>query len=187
MAWSNPKTHAAADDITAAMLNQEIRDNLNETAPGIATGGGKLIVTDAANSIVERTPAQDVDNGNATGTNTSYLSLANLTGGTPFGGEVEVAVTTGLTAIVFWAAQIQTTTAGANVLVSFAVSGATTIAANDNYALQYESGAASDLAQFSTFFFRSALTAGSNTFTLEARVSAGTMTIGEPRILVIPL
>ncbi len=186
MAYTSERTWVTAETVTAAIMNQHVRDNFAATAPGIATGTGSLIVTDGTNSVVERVPLQDVDNGNGTGTNTSYLSLANLTGGSAFAGEVEVAVTTGTRAIVQWAAQLQTTTAGAHVLLSYSVSGATTTAADDNFALQYESGSASDLAQFGTFHLAT-VTAGSNTFTLEAKASAGTMTIGEPRILVIPL
>ncbi len=184
--WTAPLTWVA-QNFTAALANTHLRDNLNETAPGIASAGGRLIVTDGANSIAERIPTQDTDAGTGTGTNSSYLTLANLTGGSAFGGEVEVTVTTGTEALVLFAAQMQTTTAGGNTLMSYGVSGATTVSPDDNQAIQYESSGTGDVAQFSTFHFATGLTAGSNVFKLYARVTAGTMTIADPRIFVLPL
>ena len=186
MAWTAPLTWVA-QNFTAAIANAHIRDNFNETAPGKATATGRLIVTDGANSIVERIPTQDTDAGSGTGTNSSYLTLANLTGGSAFGGEVEVTVTTGTEALVLFAAQLRSSGAGGNILVSYSVSSATTVSPDDDHAMQYESSNAADVAQFGSFHFRTGLTAGSNVFTLQARVTAGTMTIADPRIFVLPL
>ena len=186
MAYTVARTWVTAETVTAALMNTHVRDNLAATAPGIASATGNLIVTSGTNAVAERTPAQDTDGGSGSLTNTSFLSLANLTGGTPFGGEVEVAVTTGTTARVFWGANIQNDTAGGQVIVSYSVSGATTSAATDNRSLSFESNAGGDFAQFSTFL-RLAVNAGSNTFTMEARVPSHTGTINDPRLLVIPL
>ncbi len=187
MVWTAPRTWVTAETVTAALMNTHIRDNLLVTAPGIATAAGKMIVTSGTNLIVERTPAQDVDAGSGTGTNTSYLTLANLTGGTPFGGEVEVAATTGTDAIVFIGASVASSTAGAITRLSYSVSGATTIGANNDFALSFESPFTGDHLQAATFHMVTTLTGGSNTFTLEGLVSAGTGTWAEPRICVVPL
>ena len=186
MAWSDPKTHAGSDDITAAMLNQELRDNLNETAAGIASAAGRLIVTDGANSLVERIVTRDLDTDTLVFTDTSYTTFANLTG-TPASGEVEVAVVTGTAAIVFLYGRISNSNAGSSTVLGFSVSGATTVATDSARSMTYESGAANDLFRGSAVIMLVALTAGTNTFTLEARVTAGTGTLQDATVFVLPL
>ena len=173
MAWTT-----TSENVTAAKMN--------ETAPGIATATGRVIVTDGTNSIVERVPAMDQDAAVATFTNTSYLTLANVTGGSSLGGEVEVTVTTGTSAIVFIRGRISATTTN-TVIMSYSVSSATTVAAADVYALAYESATAGEFLRAGTWNLHTGLTAGSNVFTLSARVTAGTGTVDDSAIFVFPL
>ena len=69
-------------------------------------------------------------------------------------------------------------------MISYSVSGASTIAATNNKKIKYESGSATDIAEFGGLDLAT-VTAGSNTFTLEGRVSAGTGTVTLPEIAVI--
>ncbi len=186
MAYTVARTWVTAETVTAALLNTHLRDNMNATAPGIASAAGNLIVTDGTNSIVQRTPAQAADNGSGTLTNTSSLTLANLTGGTPFSGEVEVTVTTGTKAFVLFAARLRNDTVDQSVTLGYSVSGASTVSASFDRSLSFQSPTAGADFEAATFYFQS-LTAGSNTFTLEARVTANEGTINDPRIAVLPL
>lgn len=205
MAWTAPRTWVTAETVTAAHMNAHIRDNLLESSAATATTAGDIVYADAANSMgsrlgigaahgllastgaapVWRIPGIDTDTASKTFTETSYTSLANFAA-TPFSGEVEVTVTTGTLALVLHGSAMANTTAGASTLLSFSVSGATTTAASDNWAYAYDSSVASDVLTAATFYMPT-LTAGSNTFTLEARVSAGTGSLQNPRIAVIPL
>lgn len=54
MAWTVPITFVDGDPLTAAQLNTFLRDNLNATAPGIATTPGRLIVTAGKYQLAER-------------------------------------------------------------------------------------------------------------------------------------
>lgn len=207
MAWTTPRTWVTAETVTAALMNAHVRDNLRETSPFTVTTAGDLSYADAANSMnsrlaigadgtflastgtapVWRVPATDVDAGTGTLVDTTFTSLATITGGTPFAGEISVAVTTGTSALVFWKARLANSTAGTFTWLSYSISGATTSAAIDSRSINFESSAANDLAEFGGFRLQQSLTAGSNTFTLAARVTSGTGTITRPEICVIPL
>ena len=181
-------------------MNAQIRDNLLETAAATATTAGDIIYADAANSMgsrvaigaatshfvsagnipVWRTIATDVDTGSNTNTGTSYSDLANW----GFASNVEVTVTCGTVALVLFKAQLANATGGALTHLSFSVSVSSTVAASDNHGIDYEASNAADRAGIGGFDLRTGLTAGSNTFTLEGRVTAGTGTIARPEIAV---
>ncbi len=206
MAWTAPRTWVTGETVTAALMNAHIRDNFLETSAATVTTAGDLAYADAANSMgtrlaigaatthlvssgsapVWRAVATDVDIGSDTGISTTYRTLAQ--GGVSnwdFATEIEVTVTTGTVALVLFKAQLSGTTAGASTFLSYSVSGATTFAPADGQSIQYESSNANDLAAFGGFDLRTGLTAGSNVFTLEARVTAGTGTVARPEIAVI--
>lgn len=50
MAWTNPKTWAAAV-LSVADMNTHVRDNLNETVPAKVTTAGDIVVATGANAI----------------------------------------------------------------------------------------------------------------------------------------
>ena len=121
MAWTTPKTFTAGSVLTAAELNTHLRDNLNETSPATAAAAGDIVYADAANSMGSRLAIgsansvlvstgsapvwRDVGNqdGNSSAfdfTNSSYLALDGVTGGTA-GAAISVTVTTGTLAIVW--------------------------------------------------------------------------------------
>ena len=180
MAWTSPKTWSASEDLTASEMNTYMRDNQNETAPGIATAASRMIVTDGANSIAERIPTRDYV---GTSQTTSSSTFTDLTTTGP-----AVTVTTGTLALVIVQCVLSSDTAGAISDMGFAVSGASTVAASSTYALRYESSVANDILQASAVFLVTGLTAGSNTFTAKYRAfsGAGTSTYAERFLTVLP-
>lgn len=179
MVWSANRTWITAELVSASIMNTFVRDQLEETAPAKATASSGFIVTDGANSVVQRTPGQAASLGSANLTSTSYTTLAP----TPAVNTIQ----TGTKAIVGWSAGMSNSTAGASTYLSFLISGATTASAADSIAVVYESGAANDFAQMANVQLYEGLTAGSNTFTLQHRVTAGTGTYVNRRIMVVPL
>ncbi len=177
MAWTAPITWVA-QALTAALLNQQIRDNFNETAPGKATTAGRIFVSDGANSIVERTPSEATIVTQETTTSTSYADLATA--------GPAATVVTGTTALVIVSAQVKNSNAEVSSLMAVDVSSATTITASDSDALQIESVVAGAIIRASSVIFFSTLTAGSNVFTAKYRVGAGTGTFKTRNIIVIP-
>jgi hypothetical protein len=167
MAWSTNKTWSPAEDLTADDMNQYVRDQLDETAPAIATAPGRLIVTDSANSIVERLPTFSLVADSEGTTSTSFTDLS--TSG-PW-----VTVTSGTKVLVIMSAELQSSGAGSTSYVSFSVSGATTSAAQTGESLNYESGAAGDRLQASRVVLDT-VNAGSNTFKMVYRSSSGSQT-----------
>lgn len=172
-------TFVANAVLTAAQLNTHLRDNLNETAPGKATSANGLIVTTGANAIVQRTPTADAV---GTGESTASTSFTNLATSGP-----AVTVTTGTAAIVVVSARITNSSASQGALMAYDVSGATTIAGNDDRGLWAESSGTAEFMRASAVVYQTGLTAGSNTFTAKYRVIAGTGTFAYREILVIPL
>ena len=177
MAFTNPLTWIA-QNLTAVLLNQQLRDNMNETAPGIASAAGRLIVTDGANSIVERIPGTSFVTTAETTTSTSFSDLATA--------GPAVTVTTGTSALVTVSCNILNNTGGAIGFMGYAISGATTVAADQSIALGFESSAAGDQLYASWSHLKSGLTAGSNVFTAKYSVTAGTGTFRYRYITVIP-
>lgn len=64
MSWTAPIRFVDGDPITAAQINTLFRDNLNSTAPGIATRQGRLIVTAGKHQLAERQPVKSYRDGN---------------------------------------------------------------------------------------------------------------------------
>ena len=178
MAWTDPnKTWVAAADLTASDMNQYVRDQLDETAPAIATAGSRLIVTDGANSIVERIPVSAFMTTSESTASTSATDLATV--------GPSVTVTTGTKALIVISARLENDTAGAVSICAADISGATTNSPGADEALYYESSNANDLLAAS-YSWMVNLNAGSNTFKLKYWVSAGTGTFRWRRIAVIP-
>lgn len=172
-------TAVANATFTAAQFNLYVRDNLLETSPAKATTAGRIFVTSGVNSIAEREITADTVSTSQTTTSGSYTDLSTL--------GPQKTVSTGVLALVFWAAN---TTNNVNLeasLMSVAVSGATSISASDAYALCVR-GPLSPQTQSACQFRAFALTPGNNTFTCKYRANAGsTATFGERRLTVIAL
>ncbi len=178
MAWTAPRTWVTAEVVTASLMNTEIRDNLLETAPAIATGTSRLIVSDGMNSIAERQVLNTFLTTAESTTSTSYTDLATA--------GPAVTVTTGTDAIVIISALMSNNSVADRSLMAYAISGATTKAESDNAAFRFEAGANQDISA-SKVNFEDNLTAGSNTFTAKYRVTGGTGSFDNRDVIVIPL
>lgn len=199
--------NVTGETVTAALMNSAIRDNFLETSAATVTTAGDIAFADAANSMgsrfalgaanshlvstgsapVWRVIATDVDSGtesNDTAVNgTGYFSLGVSQWG--FATQIQVSLTTGTLALVLFKAKLLNDTAGDLTFLSYQVTGATTVAANDAHGVHYESGAALDQANFGGFDLRTGLTAGANTFFLAGRGNGGVASIGSPEIAVL--
>lgn len=174
-------TAVANTIFTAAQFNTNVRDNLNQTAPAKAVNAGGYFVTTAVNAIAERTAGDDFVNASETTASTSFTALA-----TP---GPAVTKTTGTSAVVSVYGLVSIDTAGVSALMSFAVSGATSVTASDTRAISYQPGsiASARSIRMSAVTLLTGLTAGSNTFTAQYRVTGGTGTFNNRRIAVLPL
>lgn len=181
MAWSAPLTAVSNSTLTAAQWNASVRDNLLETAPAKATAASQLFVSTGVNTIAARVPTQATV---LTAQGTASASYTDLTTVGP-----AVTVTSGTKAIVGFGAQVENSAAGGGGTMSFAVSGATTIAANaGTTALRSMSGTAGERNSASVVNFVSGLTAGSNTFTAKYLApTGGTATFQFRELWVLPL
>lgn len=178
MAWTTPMTWVANTPLTAAQLNQQLRDNMNETAPAKATQQGSIFVGNGQNSIVERSIVAHSVSTSQTTTSVSFADLAT-TGPT-------VTVTTGTSALVFLSANLKNATANEAAIAGVEVTGASSIAASDTNSLLVRAGAADEIQATKTVRL-STLTPGSNTFTMKYRVTAGTATFLRRDMFVLPL
>jgi len=92
----------------------------------------------------------------------------------------------GLAALVTVTGQLSNSTNNRLCYMSFAVSGATTVAASDATAILYNTSVANTAAQMSATYLVTGLTSGSNTFTAKYRASANTCTFVNRNIIVTP-
>ena len=180
MVWTAPQT-AVAGQFTAALFNTHIRDNLNMLAPALATTVGGYFVSTAANTLAQRTRGQSSITAEDSTASTTYVNL-------PGGSGPAVTATTGTKVIVGLSFIGRNSGTGVNnrQWMSVAVSGATTTAASDVRACMMTQNAA-DQSQRSGTWTMMTVTAGSNTFTGQYRVTAGTGTFSSRNIIVIPL
>lgn len=175
MTWSAPMTAVAGATFSAAQFNQYVRDNLNETAPAKATGSGQVFVSTGANAIAARTPSGAVVTSSQTTASTSYVDLSTV--------GPSATVTTGTQALAWFGALISNSGANSSRM-SVTVSGASSVAASDQWAAINVGTSA--LRLFSAHLF-TGLVAGSNTFTSKYDVSAGTGTFVNRELIIYPL
>lgn len=184
MAWTTPLTAVANVALTAAQWNASVRDDLNETAPAKFTAANQYFVATGSNVGAARTMSQATYSGGGTDT-TNSTTYIGLTGGPSVG------PTTGTAALVHINSRCLNTTATGRALASFAVSTATTIASSDIRAIGATSnGASEDYFVGGAFLLNAssvALTAGTNTFSMEFRQTGGVGSFTIRSIAVTPL
>lgn len=179
MAWTAPRTWVSGEVVTASVMNSHVRDNFLETGPAKASASGGFIMSTGANTLTERQISGDEVSTSETTTSTSYTDLA--TSGPA------ATVTTGTRVVVVLTAAVSGNSASMQMFMSTAISGATTQSASDNYALASETNASGDTMVFQgSQLTRFTTTAGSNTFTAKYRVTAGTGTWVNRRMIIIP-
>lgn len=179
MAWSTPITVATNDILTAAQYNLGVRDNFLEMAPAKATGSGNIFTTTGTNQIAERQIGSAIVSESQATSSTSYADLATV------GPSVTVNCAA---ALVFIAARMSNDNDGRGAYASVAVSGATTVAASDDWMISL--GGSADVNPIrvgGSIAFPT--TPGSNTFTMKYKSQTGyTPSRFEYReIVVIPI
>jgi len=201
MAWTAPSTWVAGAILTAAQLNTQLRDNLLAGGPIYATEAlrdaaitspfegqrayitGSTIAAATGTTTAVPTGIQTIYNGAAwvcvtevgassttVGTTTSTSFVTTLTGDAT---AISTTLQTGTSALIYLNSASYSTTASNTNTLTVSVSGATTIAAADGNGVQSSppSGFYTSLARV---FVLTGLTAGTNTFTLNYKVSGGT-------------
>lgn len=185
MAWTAPVTWVANTVLTAAQLNQQLRDNISETAPAKATTAGSHFAVTAANTIAERQIRTSTVATSAQQTGITGYDLLLTTGGNPSPGPA-VTLTTGANALIWINARGLSSVSTGQALASFAVSGASTISESDGRAIIFPgtlSGRSGICVQLAT------LTPGTNTFTMTYKTanSSHTATFQDRTIVVMGL
>lgn len=177
MAWTAPITAVAGSLFPAASYNQAVRDNLNETMPAKTTTLGSFFATSGTKQISERKPASLYIGAQSTTTSLTYTDLVD-------GNVPSVSVQTGTMAAVFIYCNQWNSINGNAVWMALEISGASTQAASDNFAVQFqgqlpERGGAG--------FLIDTLTPGLNTFSVKHRVTtSGTGNFSSRRVDVWP-
>ena len=159
MAWANPRTYVTGEIVTAAHLN-ETRDNLLSLDSFLGQG----IVNFAEDAT-----------GATTVSSTSYAADSPA---------VAVTCTTGTSAWLEAQASVEGPT-GAVLNMSYAVSGASTIAAADARSQRIIGNA--NAVDITLTRKVTGLTAGSNTFTLHWKVASGSAFPNYRRLAVFPI
>lgn len=168
----------------------------NDTTTGFfRDAAGQIAVSSGGAEVARFTTAglrgleavTDTEPNSRTFTNTSFLDLDALTGGSGTITAVAATVTTGTRALVTISAQLQNDTLNAVSLLSYRVSGATTVAASDDWSALARAAVANDATTVTRSRIHTGLTAGSNTFEVQARVTGGTGTILRIDLTVVPL
>lgn len=178
MAWAVPNTASANTVWTSADYNTYVRNNFLVSEGAIAASeGAQLVAGQTVNSIVERLPNQNKVATLETTTSTSYVGLTTA---------MNVAANTGTGCLIFWGAMMVNNTANAECWMSWAVSGSTTVASSDTYAIKTDGFPANGGAGWSGVTYFNSLTPGVNTFTSQYRVSAGTGSFSNRNIVLIP-
>lgn len=166
--------------------NIVIPDGYGWYVPGVLTIAAGQTLTIGATGVLETAGTGSplsVDAANITTTETTAsVTYADLTTVGP-----SVSVTTGVSAIVWLSAIISKTTTGNTGVLSFAVSGATTVAAADANACYAISAVANGNSAISRVVKIQGLTPGVNTFTAKYRVDGGTFSFQNRSIAVMAL
>lgn len=176
MAWTAPLTAVASATFTAAQYNTHCRNNFLEMEPAKATGKINsqetfclmMTSTAAPNQIVERSWAHHTVEASESTTSTSYTKLTTL--------GPSVTITTGTAALVWFGSHIENNTADAASFVSVEVSGASTVAASNEWCIEQDGHNAGNAVRRSMFKHFTGLTAGSNRFTMQYKVGSNTGT-----------
>lgn len=152
------------------------------TVPANATSitSGNISDSRVAAHSASLTPGSDYIAGQELSTSTSYIDLTTV------GPSVTTTIGPSGMALVCLYADLANTAAGAQTYMSFAVSGATTVAASDSRSLMNSSGA-NYHSNLGATFLETGLTPGSNTFRAKYRTNAGTSGWANRRIIVVPL
>lgn len=179
MSWT-PPTIPFVDStvLSAADLNAYVRDNMLEMMAAKATGPLRHFVAQGANVLAEREIAHQYLEASDITTSSSFVTLG-------FG--PSVTVTTGSSALMVWTVNAENDSVVNENTVAIAISGATTSAAGDSSALQISMKVANKPRQCAMSHLQTGLTPGSNTFTMQMKVSGGNGKFSRRTLMVVAL
>lgn len=187
MAWTAPMTAASNSTFTAAQFNTHVRDNLLETEVAKGTTTSAYLVSTGANAIAQRSSTSSSVQPMQTTVQTSYSDLGTV-------GPVVTLTSSGTKALVIMSCGMANTSANASMFVSVGVSGATTTAADDTWAIISDGVAAwnnpwepadQHNRRMSAKLFT--INAGTNTFTMKYKVGSGSGRFRNRELIVYPL
>ncbi|MEO5875530.1 MAG: hypothetical protein ABIS86_17070 [Streptosporangiaceae bacterium] len=164
MAWTSPMTAVTGNVHTAAQFNTGWRDNMLVSEAAVATTAGRFLVTDAARSIIERTPLVAFTAGGDSTNSATYTTLAV---------DTSVAANIGQYVLISFGGQVSTDTAGLGARISVDISGSTNQVAVDTNSFYAESGNANDAHQGTWTTIITSLNPGLMLFSLRYRTTAG--------------
>lgn len=181
MAWTTPLTAVANATLTAAQWNASVRDNLAETLTAKMTTAGQYGVATATNAVAARIAVgASVATGQTTATTTSYGDLATV-------GPTCGPLTCGTQAFVSISSYIANGTSGGGGLMSYGITGASAIVADDSRAIRLISSSAGETQRVGITVLQTGITAGSNTFTAKYTTpTGGTATFTSRHMGVLP-
>lgn len=189
MVWNPPMTAVDGNVFTAAQFNENVRDNLlylktevDGNPRALATASGMVFRSTAANTLVARGSGATTTAADVSTASTSYVTLGSST--------PAVTVSTGTSVRVLLSADTYTSSANAYNTITFSVSGASTVAAADANGVARTRLAGTGSTNYETITGATVvtgLTAGSNVFTMNYKVSAGTGNFLRRTISVEPL
>jgi hypothetical protein len=177
--WTTPRTADTNEIWTSSDWNTYVRDNQNESMPATLTAALQYAVADGNHNLVARA-AQSATV--ATPQNTALTSYTDLT---TVGPQVAT-LSTGTRALALYTAQMSNNTDSLQCRISCAVSGATTIAADDDWCALMDGVTLGNTNRFGAFKLFDTLNVGSNTFTMKYRVGGGTGTFVDRHLIVVP-
>lgn len=173
---TNPLT-TTGDVIYSSSGSTPARLGIGTTGQILTVSGGLPVWSTPAPAVPANAVATGAGNGT---TSTTYVNLTS---------SVAVTLTTGTKALVIVRSQINTNAGGRHGLISYEISGASTVAASDDFC--YSSGGISSTlngASGTTARIVSGLTAGSNTFTVKVRsVDGGTVDFNNVQLSIIDM
>ncbi len=184
-------TAIAGSVYTAAQFNTFVRDNLNETLPGLATVANNYFVVTSTHHLAERRVYQDIITVQNGFDSTSYddPDLAGAAGEAIVTGP-SVTCFTGTTALVVVGGRIGGgKTATQSAKMSWEVTGDSSITASDEWAAGPVGFGETDQTTFaytSRAFLCETLTEGINTFTAKYAVSSTPGLASARSLLVMP-
>lgn len=176
-----PLTSPVLTTPVIADLTSATHTHANAAGGGTLTGSTALINSTVTADKLSTGADEATVSTDQTTTSTSYTDL------TTSGPARTVTIGANGLALVFLFAKFGQSTAGSRAYMGFGITGASTVAAADAFAVEYQSWTAnSDEAYGATFLVKS-LTPGSTTFTAKYRADANTARFILRRIAVVPL
>lgn len=200
MAWTAPRTWGATEVVTAALLNEQIRDNLNETMCAKARTRGGFYVTDEADTTanLSTTDPDDANHKTIVERNCSAQRIAaaeqldSAVAGIGVFADLAtvgptVTVETGQQALVFMSATIINDHTSMQSVMSWGLTGATNRPTYFDPISLMQDGAKQTGAvwNFSQADHMKGLIPGVNTFTCKYRVGGATKATFSNRLLAV--